>query len=132
MWVWLKVWLLSQPAVFVRDRPVYLWIKLLETNKLFKLIMVKLLRLEWGLGIINRHMKGSNQVYSQFTLYVVSVQFILRYLCYRTAELMKKLPKYIQNLFVACGYNRMEIIAKMNMPGDIDADDNCLKDQCTG
>ena len=37
-----------------------------------------------------------------------------------TGELMKKLPKYTQNLFVACGYERSETIAKIT-PADIDA-----------
>jgi len=40
-------------------------------------------------------------------------------LCLRTAALMnEKLPKYIQNLFLACEYDRM---AKMKMPDDIDS-----------
>ena len=34
---------------------------------------------------------------------------------------MKKLPKYIQNMFLAYGADRMEIIAKMNVPADVDA-----------
>ena len=49
-----------------------------------------------GMETINCHMKGSNlllTVHLTAHMYVVSVQFILRYLCYRTAELMKKLPK---------------------------------------
>ena len=42
-------------------------------------------------------------------------------LYYRTAELMKKLPKYIQSMFLAYGADRMEIIAKMNVPANVDA-----------
>ena len=44
-------------------------------------------------------------------------------------DLMKKyLPEYLQNILIASGYEKLEIIAKINLPSDIDKMLKYIKD----
>lgn len=37
-----------------------------------------------------------------------------------TALMKKYLPEYLQNILIASGYEKLETIAKINLPSDID------------